>query len=142
MFNVLDKTLWVELKLITLEREAHEYSYFSLGGYDVTIKDKGRVEFDFDISSGYIDNEEGIFNFILQDQGEYFDRKITFEDFKNITNWNEFYYTQDIDEGDKDIQERIKVIEFKVCNDKHEEYLLPQNVLDMINNCINDMLNQ
>lgn len=133
------ENLKADLVIKTTKREALDYSYFSLGGYEVEVKYKGRIQFDFDCMEGCIVDSNKIV-FSLNELSNCFDEQILFEDFKNISNWIELNYMQDIENGESEVQEEIEVLDFIIFNNEGEEYMLPDNVIEMINSCIKERL--
>lgn len=135
--KVKDESLCAEIVVKTLKRNTDEYDYFSIGSYEVEVKNKGKIRFDFDCSLGNILDSKTI-EINLNSLSDCYEKQITFDDFKNITNWIEFFYMQDITGGKQEVQELIEVLSFIVFNEEGEEYELPSETLEMINSCIKE----
>lgn len=131
------ENLSADLVIKTTKREALEYSYFSLGGYEAEVGHGNRVQFDFDNMEGSIVDSHKIV-FTLKNLSNCFDETMRFEDFKNITNWFDFSYYQDIENGESDVYEEVEVLDFIIFSEDGEEYSLPDNVIEMINSCIKE----
>lgn len=100
----------------------------SFGGYEVKLKSGKNVIFDWLDYSYFKSEEEDVYILSAYNLDEDVNKDITFEDFKNIEKFIEFYY-----ECDEDVN--VEVLELKFYNPTtNEKYEASNDIIESINN--------